>query len=87
MSVLSEGGRQAGRQGGSPARGRCGAWGGGAVGGAVLCAAPLLGAPWGRGAVLCEEAAAVTLLGAQQVGALSIESLPCPDARLGACFL
>lgn len=60
---------------------------GGAVGGAVLCAAPLLGAPWGRGAVLCEEAAAVTLLGAQQVGALSIEPLPCPDARLGACFL
>ena len=84
MSVLGEG---VGRQGGSPARGRCGACGGGAVGGALLCAAPLLGAPWGRGAVLCEEAAAVTLLGAQQVGALSIESLPCPDARLGACFL
>lgn len=84
MSVLGEG---VGRQGGSPARGRCGACGGGAVGGALLCAAPLLGAPWGRGAVLCEEAAAVTLLGAQQVGALSTEPLPRPDARLGVCLL
>lgn len=85
MSVLGEG---VGREG-ARLRGRCGAcWGGGrSVGGAVLCAALLLGAPWGRGAVLCEEAAAITLLGAQQVGALLIEPLPSPDAWLGACFL